>query len=119
MKQTAKYAGGLKVAREIGLSRPVTNQEQLYADLGQHGWQWDSRQELWINVSDVPADPPTDLIRVRVWADLEIVEDVAGDVAAQLGKRLPLALTETSKVYPCRPPKQLEGRVYLTFAKRN
>jgi hypothetical protein len=116
-RMTAKYKGALATARKIGIEETSA----LYSDLADAGYQWEpvghGRTGLegeWIHLADVPADPPSDLIRVRVWAKAEDVDLVAGFIAGNLIK-LGYELVEKSDAYPCRPPKQLESRIYLTF----
>ncbi len=62
------------------------------------------------------ADPPTELIRLRVWADARFVEQVADECVFAVAAK-GLRLVEKSDPYNCRPPKQLEARVYLSFMK--
>lgn len=65
--------------------------------------------------SSLPADPPSNLIRVRLWADASHVEQLA-DTVTQMLETSGYRVLERSN-YPCRPPKQLEARVYLTIAR--
>lgn len=116
-KMTAKFSGALATARKIwGLSakevQRFEDQEHLYQRIVKEGWMWDSDQKEWIELKNEPADEPTRLVMVRVWADLEVVQEAADEVERAL-KRKKFNLVEKSPVYPCRPPKQLEGRVYL------
>jgi hypothetical protein len=81
------------------------------------GYQWNSEAGTWDNWSAMDADQPTELIRVRAWARAEAVEMIAdGIVEAMLAAGL--QLVERSQPYVCRPPKQLESRIYLTFGSR-
>jgi hypothetical protein len=51
---------------------------------------------------------------VRVWADKNKVENAA-DLFIENVESMGLKLLERSNSYPCRPPNQLESRIYLTF----
>jgi len=114
-KMTAKYAGAIEIARRKNI--PITaDQEQLYAALGKAGFLWD-KMKHWYDVSQEPAEQPSDLLRVRVWAKTEDVEALARLIVKSLtsdGYRI----VEQSQPYVCRPPKQLESRIYLTFITR-
>jgi hypothetical protein len=113
-KQTMKYSSACQKASELSI--PLTDQqEQLYQSLAASGYYWNAKEKSW-EYLDQEADAPTELIRVRVWADARFVEQAADDfVAAISGKGM--RLLERSEVYNCRPPKQLEARVYLSFMK--
>jgi hypothetical protein len=112
---TAKYSMALEAARQYGLTvRPGIDQEELYSLLQESNHQWDSDRKAWIALMEEPADDPTPLVMVRVWADMEIVEEAADDVESAYKKR-GYRLFERSEPYRCRPPKQLEARVYLKF----
>lgn len=111
-KMTAKYRGAVAIARTINI--PITDdQEALYAALGKANILWDKMQG-WCDVSQEPADQPSDLLRIRVWAKTEDVEAQARLIVQALTKG-GHRLVEQSQPYVCRPPKQLESRVYLTF----
>ncbi|MEZ4622092.1 MAG: hypothetical protein R2867_42200 [Caldilineaceae bacterium] len=86
----------------------------MYPHLESNGYQWNSESGEWENWQAMDADEPSELIRVRTWARAEVVEMIAdGIVEAMLAAGV--RLVERSKPYPCRPPKQLDSRVYLTF----
>ncbi len=110
-KMTAKYTAALSAGRAEGLKQTG---EDLYKALAERNYSWNNRVGLWECLPMMDADPPTTLIHFRVWADAEIVADVADDTAQAL-KALGFILQEKSDPYPCRPPKQLEARVYLIF----
>ena|SRR4028119_1794730 len=113
-KQTAKYASACKKAESLKI--PVgQHQEELYQALNTQGWYWNSQEKLWEKL-DEDADPPTELIRVRIWADSRFVEQFAKDCIESMSQR-GLRLIEKTEPYRCRPPKQLESRIYLTFQK--
>jgi hypothetical protein len=111
-KNTAKYRGAAAIAASKNI--PITDdQEALYAALGKAGVLWD-KMKGWYDVSEEPADQPSDILRVRVWAKTEDVEAQARLIVRTLtssGYRL----IEQSQPYICRPPKQLESRIYLSF----
>jgi hypothetical protein len=109
---TAKYATALSVARRENI--PVAdNQEELYSRLQEDGWYWDSERKEWEYHEISEAAPPTPFVLVRVWADEEIVQEVADDVTKGLKKLYDFV--ERSDAYRCRPPKQREARIYLRF----
>ncbi len=62
-KMTAKYSGAVGIAHRmrIGISG---DQEELYAALAKAGFMWDSKVQMWSDVSDELADQPTNLLRV-------------------------------------------------------
>lgn len=120
-KKTAKYVGAAVTAvSKVGLSanhiRQMENQEELYSTINKAGYHWNSKIKEWEYHELEDANEPTPLIMIRVWADAEIVEEVADDVVKGV-KRI-FQLVERSTPYPCRPPKQLESRVYLKFMPR-
>jgi hypothetical protein len=113
-KQTVKYSSACRIATELNIPL-AEHQEQLYQSLNTSGYYWNSKEKVWEKL-DAEADAPTELIRLRVWADARFVEQVADEcVFAVAGKGM--QLVERSEVYNCRPPKQLEARVYLSFMK--
>ena len=112
-KMTAKYSGAIAVARSKKIPAG-DDQEELYMALGKAGFMWDSKLQTWYDISSEPADQPSDVLRVHVWAKTEDVESQARLIVRTLtsgGYRL----VEQSQPYVCRPPKQLESRIYLTF----
>ena len=114
-KMTAKYSSAFNELRKLNFPTHTINiekQDEVYGALQERGYMWDSEQKEWIELANEPADEPTKLVMVRVWADLEVVQEAADEVIKSL-KRKGFDLVETSPVYPCRPPKQLEGRIYL------
>lgn len=111
---TKKYTEACTAARRAGIRTNGGNQDWLYQQLSEQGYQWDSDAGAWQHLPSLPADEPSPLIRVRVWANNEIVGLMAdGVVAAMLDAGL--RLVERSQPYPCRPPQQRESRIYLTF----
>ncbi|WP_414574262.1 hypothetical protein [Nostoc sp. CCY 9925] len=108
MKRTQKYSKACQV-----LKVPHQTQEELYAELNRLGWYWQAAKKEWER-DDTPAKEATKLIRVRVWANKDKVEDAA-ELFIESIEGMGLKLLEKSNPYPCRPPNQLESRVYLTF----
>lgn len=113
-KLTLKYSSAIAMAQQLGLGfKQGADQEAVYQALGQQGFAWKSKLQRWEHVADT-ADEPTRLLRIRVWTDGEIVPE-AVDTIVQALDRQGYELLERSEPLPCRPPKQLEGRIYLTF----
>lgn len=110
-KMTAKYAGASRMLGRLGLSTGG-DQEAAYGALRDAGYLWDSTEKTWIKLADEPADPATPFVMVRVWADSEVVAEAA-DVVSEALTQKGFLLVEASPAYPCRPPKQLESRIYL------
>ena len=116
-RMTAKYSGAVRTAHNAGLPAIKTNnQEELYSLLQENGYYWDSSTKRWNYFEPEDADDPTPLIMIRVWAECEVVEEAADDLARAIKKAgLPWALIERSRPYGNRPPKQREARIYLKF----
>lgn len=113
-RRTKKYVGALLAKREAKLTGRYADQEALYQALQGQGYQWDSKAGEWQYVAAMPADEPTTLLRLRVWSGSDRVVEVANAIAwamAQAGCRL----VERAGPFPCRPPKQLEARMYLAL----
>lgn len=111
-KQTRKYVTACEIAERLNIAER-DNQETLYRLLNEQGYYWDSGLQQWQELSQ-DADPPTDLIRVRVWAEDSKVRGAAYQLRVAMEAQGYIFL-EQSEVYPCRPPKQLESRIYMTF----
>lgn len=112
MKKTEKYSKACQV-----LTYPHQAQDVLYTELNRLGWYWQAKKKEWER-NDAPAKEATKLIRVRVWAAREVVEDAA-ELFLENVESMGLRLIEKSSPYPCRPPNQLESRIYLTFENVN
>jgi len=111
---TRKYSSAIDLLQSLQL--PLSgNQEEIYDRLNQQSYYWDSALKNWIK-NDTPADSPTELIRVRVWADSRFVELIAQDCIQSLASK-GFRCVDKSEPFPCRPPKQLESRIYLSFQK--
>lgn len=111
-KMTRKYSAAQNKAFQIKISIP-NDAEQLYKALVEIGYQWDSDKGKWTYLPAEPADAPTDLLMVRVWAEKELVAHAADRIVKHMASAY--QLIERSDPYPCRPPKQLESRIYLKF----
>lgn len=115
-RKTKKFVAAMSALHDLGMqvSRGWWGMpaEQAYGLLQKHGLVWDSKQGRWLSVADEPADEASRLVRVRVWADRELVEDWTDDIVRFL-ERAGWDMVDRSEVYTCRPPKQLEGRIYL------
>lgn len=112
MRRTGKYLAAEAIAKEHDINL-WKSQEELYQTLRDVGYMWDSKTGKWMFLPEMAADAPSPLIKVRVWADALAVDKVASAVVSEMSKHV--TLVDRSEVYPCRPPKQKEGRVYLTF----
>jgi hypothetical protein len=114
-KMTKKFSSALIVARREGIPENQRNQGEFYQLLNANGYFWNSLINKWEFVADEPADEPTAFVRLRVWSDSEIIAEVADDISKAM-KQLKFKLKERSDAYRCRPPKQSESRIYLTFS---
>lgn len=117
-KMTAKYSTALAVARREGVGANVNApnaQEALYSRLQEIGYFWNSDAKEWEHHATADANPPMEGISVRVWAATEHAAKAGQAVAFAMGRVYGWKLVEVSEPYQCRPPKQLESRVYLKF----
>lgn len=117
-KKTAKYLQACTTAtQQAGITAlqimGMANQDELYERLQKQGYHWNSKAGEWEYHKPESANDPTPLLYIRVWADADAVEQAADEVSQKLAGGY--ALVERSRPYPCRPPKQLESRVYLKF----
>lgn len=108
---TLKYRCALDVAMRLNM---VEVGDELYKALELHEYFWDSNVGKWELHPVEQAEPPTKLVNIRVWADAEIVEDAADDLIRSY-QQLGFSVAQKSERYLCRPPKQLEARVYVAF----
>ena len=116
MKQTEKLRKAEQLYQQLGLKEKYSNQEQLYNLLIANNYFWESDNKRWSKGE--AADPPSELIRIRVWAASDVIESVA-EILAEALPQYDLKLIEKSKPYVCRPPKQNEHRIYLIFEDKN
>ena len=103
----------MRTASTLGI-QDHDDQEALYRALNTQGYYWDSKREVWERNHE-PPDPPTELLRIRVWAETSKVKAAANEVIATMEYTRMYEFLEMSELYACRPPKQLESRIYLTF----
>lgn len=111
-KQTRKYRTACELADHLNIS-DRTNQETLYRLLNEQNYYWDSGTQAW-QLLQQDANPPTELIHIRVLAETSRVEGAAYQVRVAMEEQ-GYQFMEASSPYPCRPPKQAESRIYLTF----
>ncbi|MGL4375985.1 MAG: hypothetical protein ACRCT1_06070 [Microcoleaceae cyanobacterium] len=110
-KQTEKFVKAVAIA---GTRFRNTSHEALYQLMSEAQYYWDSRSRTWVHTPSESNDPPTTLHRVRVWAAKGEVESLATAIIQSLTAQ-GYRLDERSAVYPCRPPKGNEARIYLSF----
>lgn len=110
-RQTEKF---LKAVAIAGNRFRNTSHEVLYQMMSESNYYWDSRSKEWIYSYPDRNDPATQLHRVRVWAAREEVESLATAIIQSLTEQ-GYRLDERSAIYPCRPPKGNEARIYLSF----
>ena len=110
-KQTEKFVKAIQIA---GSRFRNISHESLYQMMGEGGYYWNARSKEWVYAPAESNDPPTQLHRVRVWAAKEQVESLGSAIIESL-TRQGYRLDERSAVYPCRPPKGNEARIYLSF----
>lgn len=109
-RRTLKYTRALEIDSEFThLSR-----DELYSHLQDKGYYWDSNMSRWVYTPGEQNDPASQLIKIRVWYDKNQVKEVADKIIEALTD-MGLRSVETSSIYPCRPPKGNDGRIYLTF----
>lgn len=113
-KQTAKYATACRKADDLNISIG-SYQEEIYQSLNSQGFYWNSKEKTW-GYLDEDTDPPTELIKIRIWTDSRFLEKTANDCIEGLSKQ-GIRLVEKSDIFTCPPPKQLEAIIYLTFQK--
>lgn len=111
-RRTRKWITATEKASKLSIEI-TDNQEALYRQLNEHSYYWQSNQQDWIEDSTV-ADAPTELIKVRIWADNTKVDGVAYQLRLGMEEQ-GYHFMEQSEPYPCRPPKQLESRIYQTY----
>lgn len=108
MKQTQKYITASQI-----LTFPHATHQDLYNELTRLGWQWNPQKKEWAR-DDRPAKEATQLIRVRVWAATNKV-DQAAELFLENAEENGLRLIEKSSPYVNRPPNQNDSRIYLVF----
>ncbi|MEQ8753260.1 MAG: hypothetical protein RID09_07045 [Coleofasciculus sp. G1-WW12-02] len=120
MKRTAKFTKAEIVACSLNVDTDILDQindnEELYRLLNERKYYWNSKTKEWEELTFEGADPPTEVIRIRIWSDGRFTEDIAQEVIDSLSAK-GLRCVSKSSSYPCRKPNQLESRVYLDFLK--
>lgn len=112
-RQTLKYKRALEIIPEF----PHQTSDELYIHLTDEGYYWDSNMQRWIYSASQQNDPPSNTIKVRVWFDKNQVQNVT-DKLTELMEDEGYRLIEKSALYPCRPPKANDGRIYLIFDRQ-
>jgi hypothetical protein len=116
VRQTRKLVTAISLYHDLGLSKSYDSQDELYSLLNECNHFWNSQEKRWVD-GGTP-DPPTNAIWVRVMSDAKIVSEIASVVAEAIAP-YEIDLIDRSDLYPCRPPKQNDARVYLTFKGRD
>ncbi|MEB3881948.1 hypothetical protein [Lyngbya sp. CCY1209] len=112
IRKTLKYKQAIAIAPDY----PHQTQEELYEHLRGKSYFWDSKQGEWEFVNPEDSDPPSKTIRVRVMTGRDLIPH-AVDAITDILEVDGFTLLDVSPVYPCRPPKANDGRVYLTFTQ--
>ena len=110
MKRTKKFVAAEETALKIG----INVDSDIYKNLEAANYFWDSESGKWSQGEE--PDPPSRLLKIRVWADTEKIQQDCEEIFEALDPWF--ILEEQSEPYTCRPPKQLESRIYLTFSRR-
>ena len=103
------------LAKVHKISANLDSQQALYQALNTAGFYWNSKAKGWDDHRNTPINPPTSVIRIRVWADGQIVGQIASSIAEFL-KTHGLQMLNQTEAFPCRPPSQKESRIYLEFS---
>lgn len=111
MKRTKKYIAAEIIANKLG----VSIDKNIYLKLQENNYFWDSDKGEWFLGQE--AEPATELVKIRVWADRAKIDRDCLAIIASL-EEFDFALEEKSEPYLCRPPKQNEARIYLTFRRK-
>jgi hypothetical protein len=114
-RQTEKFIKAVAIA---GQRFRNTSHESLYQLMAEAQYFWDSQAKAWVHTPSEENDPPTRLHRVRVWAEKGQVENLASAIIESLTAQ-GYQLDQRSAIYPCRPPKGNEARIYLSFYPPN
>lgn len=109
-KKTTKYIKAL----EINPGYIHTSSDQLYRHLQDNDYFWDSTISSWVHTPSQNNDPPSQLIKIRLWCDKNKAEQVSLTIM-ELMDSAGYRCLEFSYPYPCRPPKANDSRIYLTF----
>jgi hypothetical protein len=108
--RTLKYTRALEIDSEF----THLSSDELCNHLQDKGCYWDSNISRWVYTPGEQNDPASQLIKIRVMFDKNQVKEVA-DKITELLTDFGYRFVESSSIYPCRPPKGNDGRIYLTF----
>lgn len=114
IKQTRKYTLAMSAARNfLGSLPPHKTADELYQHLESVAY-WDV-DDGWVKNPEIDPLKAMDkkLIRVRITAHLDHLEDTVRKVIARLGQGF--EFSEASKVYSNVRDADGAGRIYLTF----
>lgn len=118
-KQTAKYSAALALSLQLKIPKCKTlHQESLYRELNRGGYFWDFKTKRW-EQSQEQANPPSDLVRIKVTSSTHSVEEKARELANFFIEVLEYDLIVKSALYIQRPPNQSQSAMYLTFQPRD
>ncbi|MEQ9370664.1 MAG: hypothetical protein RIG63_16810 [Coleofasciculus chthonoplastes F3-SA18-01] len=125
MRRTDKFVKARALAAELARksrANPIkellniSDREQLYQKLNEHHYYWNFKVKQWEELTFEDADPPTEVIRIRIWTDSRYTKDIAEELISSLAAK-GLRCVSKSTPYPCRKPNQLESIIYLDFLK--
>lgn len=111
MRQTQKLRYAVSLYQQLKLNRKYSSQEELYTLMNEHNYHWDSQQKKWLH-GGTP-DPASTFVKIRVMTDRANVTTIVSEIKTAMSDKF--ICLETSDIYPCRPPKQNDARIYLTF----
>ncbi|MEM9543761.1 MAG: hypothetical protein AAGA60_30280 [Cyanobacteria bacterium P01_E01_bin.42] len=107
----------LKVAECLKIDTSnLASAEELYDILTDRSYSWDTKEKEW---NYVESKPPSEIIKVRVMTGGKERTARLGDEVAEALKAAGFRALETSKLFPCRPPKKNDYRVYIDCLKND
>jgi hypothetical protein len=112
MKQTRKFASAEKLYNKLSLTQKYRSQDALYEILGEQGYYWERKAQRWQDGGE--SHPPSTVISISVSTGYDRLSEVA-EILTEALEGYDLELIEQSRAYPCRPPKQNDSKMYLTF----
>ena len=84
MRITKKYRKATQIGKSLKLKiLTISDREELYLQLNKESYFWNSEKREWEKIS-AKADPPTELIKIRIWADARITESVASELIVNI-----------------------------------
>ena len=108
MRKTQKFRYAARLYYQLKLTEKFNNQEQLYSLLISNNYYWNSQEKIW-EKGGIP-EPPSELVKIRITCDRDRLDSVVKNMSIK-----GLYLLEISDPFPCRPPRQNDIRVYLSF----